>query len=82
VASATHFDIDDMAMAGYGYAAGKEEMPKLQCQLDIDAFNMGIRQYNDRHGASVSTVVEGVREVRHDKCSGRADKELAIICNH
>lgn len=80
--SADHFDVDDVAVAGYVYAAGRGGIPKLQSQLDIDAFNMGIRQHNDRHGTRVAKVVEGMRERRHDGCFGRADKELALICNH
>ncbi|MEK8034190.1 hypothetical protein AACH06_25470 [Ideonella sp. DXS29W] len=78
----SHFDLDDVAVAGYSYAGGHMAIPRLENQLDIDAFNMGIRQYNDRHGTNVSRVVESVREVRHDNSSGRADKELAISSNH
>lgn len=80
--SASHFDVDDMAVAGYRYAAGQGGIPKLSSQLDVDAFNMGITQHNDRHGTRVARVLEGVRELRHDGFLRRADNDLAIICNH
>lgn len=72
-------NIDDFAVAGYAYAAGRGSLPTL---LEIDAFNMGITQHNDRHGTKVARVVESPRELRHDCGFGRADKELAIICTH
>lgn len=75
-------NIDDVAVAGYAYAAGCGSLLTLQSQLEIDAFNMGITQHNDRHGTKVARVVESHRELRHDCGFGRADKERAIICSH
>lgn len=80
--SANHFDVDDLAVAGYRYAAGQGGIPNLNYQLDIDAFNMGITQHNNRHGTRVAKVLEGMRELRHDGFVGRADIDLAVICNH
>lgn len=82
MSSDNYFAVDDLALAGYRHAAGAGGIPPLHCQLDIDAFNMGITQHNDRHGTKVAKVVEGAREVRHDVCYGRSDKELAIFGNH
>lgn len=78
----SHFDLDEWVVAGYDYAAGCGGIPSLENQFHIDAFNIGIRLYNEKHGARASLVAEGIRSVRHDNCSGRADKEIAIICNH
>lgn len=75
-------DIDDVAVAGYAYAAGRGSLLTLQSQLEIDAFNMGITQHNDRHRTKVARVVESPRERRQDSSYGRADQELAIICSH
>lgn len=80
--STNHFDVDDVAVSGYRYAAGQGGIPNLNSQVDIDAFNMGITQHNERHGTRVAKVHEGMREKRHDVLVGRADKDLAVICNH
>lgn len=45
--------IDAMARAGYRYAAGEETVPRLIDQMDIDAFNAGISNYNVHHGTQV-----------------------------
>lgn len=82
MASSDPFVVDDFAVAGYRYAAGQGGVPRLRTQLEIDAFNIGIAQHNDRHGTSVAKTKEGMRVVRHDFAAGRPDKELAIICNH
>ncbi|MEJ6003773.1 hypothetical protein [Paucibacter soli] len=76
------FDIDAIAVAGFNYAAGRGGIPPLEDQLDIDAFNVGIVQYNDQHGTKVTEVFETQWESRHDVTFGRADKDLAIVCNH
>lgn len=80
--SADHFDVDAVAVAGYRYAAGQGGIPTLSSQLDIDAFNIGIMQHNERHGTRIAKVLEGMRELRHDCFVGRADIDLAVICNH
>jgi hypothetical protein len=45
--------IDNLARAGYNYAAGDRRVPILQNQLEIDAFNAGISNHNVRHGTSI-----------------------------
>lgn len=73
--------IDSIAASGYQHAAGiLKSMPKLLDQLDIDAFNAGVSNYNVRHGTFVSKLMEGMK-VTHIQGSnnGCADKELAIV---
>ena len=74
-------DIDVVATAGYEYAAGRGGIPKLGCQLAVDAFNAGISNHNIRHGTHLSRTLEGMKST-HSGPSGRADKELAILGPH
>lgn len=73
--------IDSLAASGYQHAAGTlKNMPQLLDQLDIDAFNAGISNFNVRQGMFVPNLMEGMK-IMHIQGSnnGCADKELAIV---
>jgi len=76
-----HVDIDSTAFAGYEYAARRGGVPRLSCQLAVDAFNAGISNHNSRHGTQVPKLLEGMKST-HTGPSGRSDKELAILGPH
>lgn len=73
--------IDNLAVCGYQHAAGTlEKMPKLDDQLDIDAFNAGVSNYNAGHGTHVPKLMEGMKSTHiQGSNNGCADKELAIV---
>lgn len=71
--------IDEMAISGYQYAAGEGSVPELFDQLDIDAFNAGIRNYNGRHDALVPQLFVRTRIDRDGANGAVSDKELAIV---
>ena len=71
--------IDTMATHGYEYAAQRGKVPKLKDQMDIDAFNAGISNFNIRNGAHIAPLLIRTRKFS-DGANGRvADKELAIV---
>ena len=72
--------IDEMAFAGYQFAAGNGGSMGFRDQLDIDAFNAGISNHNQRHGTHIKPVLEGMKITRiQGSENGCADKELAIV---
>ena len=73
-------DIDEVARAGYMYAAQLGGIPKLECQLAIDAFNCGISNFNIRNNANAPKLTEGMKSIYVEGSNnGCADKELAIV---
>lgn len=73
-------NIDEIARSGYWYAAGKGQIPNLDSQLAIDAFNAGVSNYNIRQNAHVPKLMEGMKSIYiQGSNNGCADKELAIV---
>lgn len=72
-------EVDDYAMAGYRYASGFGPIPQFGEEIDIDAFNAGIRNYNETKSAHVFPVHEAMKRTYHDTDGGHSDKELATV---
>ena len=68
-----------MAFAGYDFAAGGGDVPALTDQMDIDAFNAGIANFNARHGTNIPPLFERERTLSANDGLGQADKVLAIV---
>lgn len=71
--------VDDMAFAGYNFAAGSGAVPALTDQIDVDAFNAGIANFNARHGTNIPPLFERERTLSANDGLGQADKVLAIV---
>jgi len=72
--------VDDVAFAGYDFAAGHGRVPKLHDQFDVDAFNAGIANFNATHGTNVPPLFERTRTICDGTNAGQSsDKSLAIV---
>lgn len=72
--------MDGMAWCGYKHAEGVlPTMPKFRDDIDVDAFNVGIRNYNSRHGTNVPPLFVRDRKIQDGANGVTADKELAIV---
>ena len=72
--------VDDIAFAGYDFAAGRGAVPALGDQMDIDAFNAGIANFNATHGANIPPLFERTRTLMDGTNTGRySDKDLALV---
>jgi len=63
--------IDEMAILGYEYAAGRGRVPAFRDQMDIDAFNAGVSNYNVKHGTSIEKPLEGMKSKRIEGSNNR-----------
>jgi len=73
--------LDEMARAGYLYAQGdKRALPLFKTDIDIDAFNAGINNFNIKNNANVPHPPVFTTKLNDGTNTGQSsDKELAIV---
>ncbi len=73
-------EIDDFAFLGHDYAVSPErtKIPAFNSDMDLMAFNLGIKNANIRNRLNIDTLKTVVKKTIEHK-NRATDKELAVV---